>query len=95
MIENRNRRKRHPIRIVARRTGLSRDVLRAWELRHGAVEPERTPAGQRLYSDDDIERLRLIQRSLEAGRRIGQVAGLPTEELARLVGEDERAERSA
>ncbi len=83
--------KRHPIRVVARRTGLSRDVLRAWELRYTAVEPARSPGGQRLYSDADIERLRLLQKALEGGRRIGQVAELETEELIRLVREDERA----
>ncbi len=94
MTEQRSRWKRHPIRVVARRTGLSRDVLRAWEVRYGAVLPERTTGGQRLYSDDDIERLRLIQLALEAGRRIGQVASLPSEELARLVGEDQGAERA-
>jgi methanogenic corrinoid protein MtbC1 len=83
--------KRHPIRVVSARTGLSRDVLRAWELRYGAVAPERTPGGQRLYSDGDIERLRVIQQALDAGRRVGQVAGLPTAELDRLVREDEQA----
>jgi DNA-binding transcriptional MerR regulator/methylmalonyl-CoA mutase cobalamin-binding subunit len=83
--------KRHPIRVVARRTGLSRDVLRAWELRYGVVEPERTSGGQRLYSDADIERLRLIQEALAAGRRIGQLAGLSSEELGRLIEEDRAA----
>jgi DNA-binding transcriptional MerR regulator len=84
--------KRHPIRVVARRTGLSRDVLRAWELRYGVVEPERTAGGQRLYSDADIERLRLVREAQEAGRRIGQLAALSSEELERLVSEDRAAE---
>lgn len=83
--------KRHPIRVVARRTGLTRDVLRAWEHRYGAVSPLRTPGGQRLYSDADIERLRLLRHAIEAGRRIGQLADLTRDELARLVQEDERA----
>lgn len=87
-----NSKKEHPIRVVSRRTGLSRDVLRAWEHRYGAVRPERSPGGQRYYSDTDIERLRLISRALEAGRRIGQVARLTTDELARLVRKDQRAE---
>jgi DNA-binding transcriptional MerR regulator/methylmalonyl-CoA mutase cobalamin-binding subunit len=85
--------KRHPIRIVARRTGLSRDVLRAWELRYGIVEPRRTSGGQRLYSNSDIERLRLIQEALAAGRRIGQIAGLSSEDLGRLIEEDRAAAR--
>ncbi len=31
--------KRHPIRVVARRTGLMQEVLRVWEKRYGAVTP--------------------------------------------------------
>lgn len=92
MKNGRDELKRHPIRVVARRTGLSRDVLRAWELRYGVVEPERTGGGQRLYSDADIGRLRLLQEALGAGRRIGQLAGLSSEELGRLVEEDRAAE---
>ena len=32
---------RHPIKVVARRTGLTPDVLRVWEKRYGAVSPTR------------------------------------------------------
>lgn len=81
--------KRHPIRVAARRTGLNQDVLRAWEIRYGAVLPERSAGGQRLYSDADIERLRLIRLAQEGGRRVGQVAGLSLEELRTMVHEDE------
>jgi DNA-binding transcriptional MerR regulator/methylmalonyl-CoA mutase cobalamin-binding subunit len=95
MNENRHAMKRHPIRVVASRTGLSRDVLRAWEHRYGAVVPERALGGQRLYSNEDIERLRLMNRARTAGRRIGQVARLSLEELARLVEEDEQMARVA
>lgn len=84
--------KRHPIQVVVRRTGLTADVLRAWEKRYGVIEPGRSEGGRRLYSDDDIERLRLLRRATGAGRRISQIAGLATEELAALVKEDEREE---
>ena len=40
----------HPIKVVARRTGLSAHVIRIWEKRYGAVEPERTDTNRRLYS---------------------------------------------
>lgn len=85
-------RKRHPIQVVARRTGLTPDVLRAWEKRYGVVVPGRSEGGRRLYSDDDIERLRLLRRASRSGRRIGHVSSLSTEELAALVREDEREE---
>lgn len=79
---------RHPIGIVARRTGLSVDVLRAWERRYDAVTPTRGENGRRLYSDADVERLRLLRSATEAGRSIGQVVELDTDELAALIAED-------
>lgn len=82
---------RHPIRVVARRTGLSPAVLRAWERRYQAVRPSRSEGGQRLYSDLDVRRLALIAQALEAGRSIRHVAALDREELQRLVEEDARS----
>ncbi|HEX2188656.1 MAG TPA: MerR family transcriptional regulator, partial [Longimicrobiaceae bacterium] len=82
---------RHPIRVAADRTGLSLDLLRVWERRYGVVSPGRTEDGQRLYSDADVERLRLLRRATERGRSIGRVAKLATEELGELVREDEAA----
>lgn len=79
----------HPISVVAARTGLSRDVLRVWERRYAAVEPIRTPGGQRRYSDAHVERFRLLAAAIGHGRTIGLVAQLSTTELRRLVAEDE------
>jgi DNA-binding transcriptional MerR regulator/methylmalonyl-CoA mutase cobalamin-binding subunit len=81
----------HPIQVVARRTGLSVDLIRAWERRYNAVSPERTQIGRRLYSDQDIDRLALLRRAIHAGRRIGDVARLSRAELARLVAGDTAA----
>lgn len=85
---------RHPIRVVARRTGLTTAVLRAWEKRYAVVVPHRTEGGQRLYSDDDVERLTLLHRAVEEGRGISQVAGMPTEALQELVREDQVERRT-
>ena len=79
---------RHPIAVVAERTGLSQDVLRVWERRYGAVTPGRGAGGQRRYSDRDIERLRLLSAAANAGRSIGQIARMHPAELERLVSED-------
>ncbi len=84
--------KQHPIQVVVRRTGLSADVLRAWERRYGVVEPARSPTGRRLYSDEDIERLRLLRRATSSGRSIGQISGHSTDELTRLIRDDEAEE---
>lgn len=83
--------KRHPIQVVARRTGLTPDVLRVWERRYHAVVPQRSSSGRRLYSDQDIDRLLLLHRAIVAGRSIGQVARLPSEELRALVAADDEA----
>lgn len=79
----------HPIAVVAQRTGLSRDILRAWERRYAAVEPGRTSGGQRLYSDAQVDRFRLLAAATKHGRSIKTVASLPTTELERLVAADE------
>jgi MerR family transcriptional regulator, light-induced transcriptional regulator len=88
-------RTRHPIAVVAERTGLSQDVLRVWERRHRVVDPGRGSGGQRLYSDADIARLRLLHAATRAGRGIGQVAGLTTAALSALVEEDAAASAEA
>ena len=82
---------RHPIAVVSERTGLSQDILRIWERRYRAVAPTRTAGGERLYSDADVERLRLLDAAVTAGRRIGRVAALPTSGLAELVADDRAA----
>ena len=43
------------MQVVTRRTGLSADLLRAWEKRYEVVKPARSPSGRRLYSDADVE----------------------------------------
>jgi DNA-binding transcriptional MerR regulator/methanogenic corrinoid protein MtbC1 len=77
---------RHPIGVVAERTGLSPDVLRVWERRYGVVEPARSPGGQRLYSDADITRLALLHRATRGGHGISHVARLSNEDLGKIAG---------
>lgn len=86
--DNPRRTPRHPIAVVTERTGLSQDVLRVWERRYSAVNPERGPGGQRLYTDADIERFNLLQAATRAGRSISRVARLSNESLAAMVKED-------
>jgi len=86
---------RHPVRVASERTGLSPHLLRMWERRYGVVEPERSEGGQRLYTDAEVERLRLLHRATMGGRSIGQVADLPDESLVELIREDERGRARA
>lgn len=75
------------IKVVARRTGLSAHVIRIWEKRYGAVEPERTGTNRRLYSDEQIERLSLLRDVTQGGHSIGHIAKLPTDKLRELARE--------
>lgn len=82
------------IRVVARRTGLSAHVIRIWEKRYGAVEPERTDTNRRLYSDEQIERLSLLRDITQSGHSISHVAKLPTDKLRGLARESHGANGS-
>jgi DNA-binding transcriptional MerR regulator len=77
---------RYPIRAVSKLTGISIDTLRAWERRHAAVTPIRDDRG-RMYTDADVDRLRLLHRALAHGYSIGRLAPLTNEELHHLAGE--------
>ncbi|MFC1665677.1 MerR family transcriptional regulator [Pseudomonadota bacterium] len=80
---------RHQIQVVARRTGLSADVIRVWERRYKVVSPHRSPTHRRLYSDADIQKLTILQRAIQAGgRRIGELAKLDESEILVLLSED-------
>jgi MerR family transcriptional regulator, heat shock protein HspR len=49
------------ISVAADLVGMHPQTLRMYEAK-GLVRPARTPGGTRLYSESDLERLRLIQR---------------------------------
>lgn len=74
---------------MSSRTGLPQDLIRAWERRYDAVTPGRGRTNRRLYSDDDIDRLRLLRQAVARGRRISDVAPLPIADLKALVVEDQ------
>lgn len=73
------------IRAVSRLTGLSPHLLRAWERRYGIVTPHRTASGRRIYSSDDVERLRQVKAALDAGFSIGEVARTAPHALGRFL----------
>jgi len=78
---------------IARMTGLSPALLRAWERRHGLLDPERTEGGHRLYTEDDLIVLRQVKRLLDEGRSIGEVAVLGRQELLARSGASLRPDR--
>ena len=87
-------RPRYMISVAAELVGMHPQTLRVYETK-GLVRPRRTPGNTRLYSEADLERLRLIQRlTTELGLNL---AGVETvlrlqDDLTRLQARMERLE---
>ena len=86
---------RYMISVAADLVGMHPQTLRMYETK-GLVRPQRTPGGTRLYSDADLERLKLVQRlTTELGLNLAgveQVLRLE-DELRRMQARMERMER--
>ena len=88
-------RPRYMISVAAEIVGMHPQTLRIYESK-GLVRPKRTPGNTRLYSEADLERLRLIQRlTTELGLNL---AGVETvirleDELVKARARLERLER--
>ncbi|MGV8897888.1 MAG: MerR family transcriptional regulator [Burkholderiaceae bacterium] len=74
-----------PIGMVERETGLTRDVLRKWEVRYGFPLPDRNERGERTYPPAQLDRLRLIKRLLDRGMRPVKIVGLDADSLRQLA----------
>ena len=70
---------------VERETGLGKDTLRVWERRYGFPVPLRDKLGERAYPEEQVQRLRLLKRLLDAGHRPGKVVALPLAQLQDLL----------
>ena len=89
------------ISVAAELAGVHPQTLRIYE-RRGLISPYRTPGGTRRYSDEDLERLGLIQELTDAGvnlEGVRQILSLREEvdrlqhqvsRLRRLLGESEQ-----
>lgn len=72
---------------VERETGLTKDTLRVWERRYGFPQPERDATGERAYTLEQVDKLRLLKRLLDRGHRPGKIIGYDIETLRRLADE--------
>lgn len=68
--------KLYAIREVSEITGIKPVTLRAWQRRYNLLQPQRTEKGHRLYREEDIARIKVIQSLLSKGISIGKVKGL-------------------
>lgn len=71
---------RYRIGELAKRVGMSPELLRAWESRYGVLRPSRSTSGYRLYSDEDIVRIRRMQELLRGGVSAADAARLVASE---------------
>lgn len=67
---------------VSRRTGVSVELLRAWETRYRLLRPKRTVGGFRLYSDLDAARVQRMRSLLGSGLSAAQAARTVLQEEA-------------
>ena len=78
---------RYMISVAAELAGLHPQTLRMYEAR-GLITPKRSPKGTRLYSQEDVERLRRIQEmTAELGMNLAGVERVfeLEDELARMT----------
>lgn len=73
------------IGAVERDTGLSKDTLRVWEKRYGFPQPERDKFGERVYPQEQVEKLRLLKRLIDRGHRPGKLVTRSVDELLELA----------
>lgn len=73
-----------PINVVEKETSISKYLLRMWERRYSFPRPERDQKGERVYTSDDIEKLKLVKRLMEEGYRPSKIIDQPLSELREL-----------
>ena len=61
---------------LSKRSGVSPELLRAWERRYGLFRPTRSSGGLRLYSPADLDRVRAMQQHLASGMAAAEAAAL-------------------
>jgi MerR family transcriptional regulator, light-induced transcriptional regulator len=73
------------ISAMERETGLSKDTLRVWERRYGFPLPARDAFGERLYSFEQLTKLRVICRLIDCGYRPGKIVNMSVGHLESLA----------
>ncbi|MBX3042690.1 MAG: MerR family transcriptional regulator [Candidatus Kapabacteria bacterium] len=78
---------KYNIDIASKKTGLTKNTIRAWEQRYSFLNPERTETKRRLYSDEEIEKLSLLAMATQSGFKIGNIFSLSKDELMKLLNQ--------
>ena len=78
----------YSISFISNACGVRPHTIRTWEKRYKAFSPERTDGGQRIYSEDDLNKGRLIVSLLEQGHPISRLASKSMKDLRNLITEE-------
>jgi DNA-binding transcriptional MerR regulator len=73
-----------PINVVEKETGINKYLLRMWERRYSFPRPVRDPKGERLYSEEDVSKLKIVKSLMKEGYRPSKIIDRPIEELRQL-----------
>ena len=74
-----------PIKAVVKATGLTAHTIRAWEIRYGVVVPQRSDTNRRLYTEEDVLKLKMLREATLNGVSIKQLSQLEIAQLREMV----------
>lgn len=75
----------HSISDVSRIAGIPKDLLRMWERRYGYPKPARDDKGDRIYSNEELDKLIAIRHLQEQGKRPGRLMALDLPQLRSMM----------
>ena len=78
------------INVISNVCGVMPHTIRTWEKRYKVFSPDRTEGGQRLYSEDDLVKAKLIVSLLDQGHSISVLASQSLQDLRSLLITDNR-----
>jgi CheY-like chemotaxis protein len=84
----------YSIGAVAGMIGVPAATLRTWEERYGVIVPTRSPGGHRLYSRDDVERLRFVAERVAEGLAPADAHRLLSDRITGVASSEQAVERS-
>ncbi len=88
----------YPINVVEKETSISKYLLRMWERRYSFPRPGRDQKGERVYTNEDLEKLKLVKALMEEGYRPSKIIDQSLDELRELsksFGIDEDGHKDA
>ncbi len=74
----------YPINVVEKETSISKYLLRMWERRYSFPRPGRDQKGERIYTNLDVEKLKLVKKLMEEGYRPSKIIDQPLDQLIEL-----------